>query len=209
MIIADIGNSFAHIFKEGEVYNLKIEDFLKEYKEKRVYFISVNKKFNFNNENWINLEPFIKPKNVYEGMGVDRKALILSVKDAIVIDAGSAITIDMVKDSKFTGGTILPGIWKLKECYAQISPALKIDDIKNISLNKLPTSDTNSAISYGIIAPIVALVKKINKENLPIICTGGDGEILANYLNAKYKKDLIFKSLLNIVRRLNVNNSPA
>jgi type III pantothenate kinase len=209
VILADIGNSFAHIYQNGEICDLKIEDFFKKYKAKKLFFITVNKRYDFKNKLWINLEPYIEIEGSYESMGVDRKALILSKKDAIIIDAGSAITIDVVKNSKFIGGTILPGIWKIKECYAQISTALKIDNIIDINLNKLPKNSTKESVSYGIIAPIIALVNAINKDNLPIVCTGGDGKILAKYLNAKYEKDLIFKSLLKIVRRLNVNNSTA
>ena len=134
-------------------------------------------------------------------MGIDRQTLLLSREDGIYIDAGSAITIDKKLNSKFVGGTILPGIWKVKECYADISPVLKIDDLAKISIDKLPTNSTKMSISYGIISPIVSLVKYINSEELPIYCCGGDGKLISNYIEkAVYIEDLIFEGIKKVIK---------
>ena len=208
MLIADIGNRFAHLYNGKEVLDLKIEDLIKDYSLKKLCYINVNpknKEFLKNSKYWIDLSNFIKIDGSYETMGIDRKALLLSRGDGIYIDAGSAITIDKKINSKFFGGVILPGIWIVKKSYKEISKALDIDKINRVNLESLPKSNTKDTISYGIIAPIIYLINSINKENLPIYCTGGDGKLIASYLeNAIYKKDLIFEGLVKVVKENNL-----
>ncbi len=205
MLLLDIGNTFAHLFDGKSVQILKVDEILKRYSDKKIYYINVNPKISSNlkkNPNWIDLSKYVSLNGAYEGMGIDRQVLCLSNNRGIFIDAGSAITIDKVIDSKFIGGAILPGIWRLKRCYQDISEKLIIDKIEDINIDKLPNSSTKESISYGIIAPIVALIKEINKENLPLYFTGGDGNIFVKYFkDAIYDEKLIFKSMANIVRR--------
>ena len=42
-------------------------------------------------------------------MGVDRRALCLSHENGIFVDAGSAITVDVVEEGRYQGGYIFPG----------------------------------------------------------------------------------------------------
>ncbi len=205
MLLVDIGNRFAHLYDGQNILNLEYEELFQRYSNNSLYYINVNLNLQnrlSKNRNWINLEPFVKLDGTYKEMGIDRKVLLLSGKDGIYIDAGSAITIDLKVNNKFIGGTILPGIWRVKECYKDISPLLSIDTLNEINLNKIPNSTTKDSISYGIIAPIVALVKKINKNNLPIYCCGGDGKLLAKYLGAKFDKFLIFKGMQNVIKEI-------
>ena len=204
MLLADIGNSFAHLYNSGEIKNLKIDDLINKYKDKKLYYINVNPRYKdrlLECKKWINLEDFVTLKNSYDSMGIDRKVLLLSRGDGIYVDAGSAITIDKKENNTFIGGTILPGIKALKEAYTKISPLLKIDTLEQISLDQLPNSSTSKSISYGIIAPIIALIKSINSTNLPIYCCGGDGELIAKYLdNAYFNKALIFEGMIKVIK---------
>jgi len=205
-LIADIGNRHAHI-KDKSSYKTLYYKELFNYKDSPLFYISVNKDFNQQAKdikNWINLEPYIKLEGAYEGMGVDRKALLLSRGDGIYIDAGSAITIDIKKKNRFIGGAILPGLWAQKEALFKISPVLKLDEIKKINLDILPKENTKATLLYGIIAPVVALIEKFKKSyNLPIYITGGDGELIASYIKeAEFKEDLIFEALEQIVKEI-------
>lgn len=203
MYLVDIGNRYAHLFDGKDILNLEYKELFKKYKNSKIYYINVNldiKDKLKQNSNWINLESFVKLDGSYNGMGIDRQVLLLSRDDGIYIDAGSAITVDLKINSKFIGGTILPGIWRVKECYKDISSLLKIDKIENININELPNYTTNQSISYGMIAPIIALIEKINNKNLPIYCTGGDGELLSNYLNGNFDKFLIFEGMQKVIK---------
>ena len=204
MILADIGNRFAHIKSNSSVQDLEIEELFKNYSNAKVCYINVNNSIKLrlkNFDNWIDLSKFVELDGAYRGMGIDRQVFCLSYENALFVDAGSAITIDLVKDGKFIGGTIVPGLWKLKDAFAQISPSLKIDEIKAIDISSLPNTNTKDTINYGIIAPIIALIVRV-REDLPIYFTGGDGKFLSQYFdNATYDRELIFKSMEKIARR--------
>ena len=206
MYLADIGNRYALLCNGKEIVDLEIDELIKEYRDKKLYYINVNphntKKLEVI-EDWINLEPFVELNGSYSGMGIDRQVLLLSASDGIYIDAGSAITIDLKRDNKFLGGTILPGIWRLKSCYEDISSKLAIDEISKIDINRLPLSNTQEAISYGVIAPIITLINSINRDNLPLYCCGGDGKLIASYLeNVTYNKELIFDGMKKVIKEI-------
>ena len=204
MYLADIGNRYAHLHDGETLSHLSVDDLIKNYSSKTVYYINVNpnniEKLSKVNS-WVDLSKYINLNGSYKGMGIDRQALLLSREDGIYIDAGSAITIDKKLNSKFVGGTILPGIWRVKECYADISSILKIDDLAKVNIDKLPTSSTKMSISYGIIAPIVSLVNSINSESLPIYCYGGDGKLISSYIDkSEYIEDLIFDGMKKVIK---------
>ena len=203
MYLVDIGNRYAHLFDGQKIVDLEYKELFQKYKNSKIYYINVNPtldKILTEYNNWINLAPFVKLKGVYKGMGIDRQVLLLSRDNGVYIDAGSAITIDLKIDNKFIGGTILPGIWRVKECYKEISPLLKVDTLDSININCLPNTTTKDSISYGIIAPIVALVEKINTKNLPIYCCGGDGKLLSRYLNGEFNRFLIFEGMKKVIK---------
>jgi type III pantothenate kinase len=203
--LVDIGNRYAHLYDGSSVTDLEYNELFKQYKDSSLYYINVNpdiKKLLESNSNWIDIEPFVKLDGSYSGMGIDRKVLLLSCDDGIYIDEFSAITEDLKKDNSFVGGTILPGLWRVKESYKEISSILAIDKINSIDISTLPNSTTSLSVSYGIIAPIVALVEKINSKNLPIYCTGGDGELLSKYLDAKFDKYLVFKGMQKVIKEI-------
>jgi len=204
-LLADIGNRYAHFNSGNTTIDMNIKELIELFIDKKLYYISVNPKTSRSLRaipNWINLADYVNLEGSYPTMGIDRQTLLLSRGDGIYIDAGSAITIDMKKESKFIGGTIIPGIWKQKMSYKEISSALHLDNIVDIDINTLPNNSTYETISFGIIAPIVALIEKINKNhNLPIYCCGGDGELIAKYINdAIYERDLIFEGMRKVIK---------
>ncbi len=141
----------------------------------------------------------LKLPNSYSSMGVDRKALCLSHKDGIFVSAGTAITVDIVRDGVYDGGFILLGIRAYLKAYATISPALESELNPNISLNKLPQT-TKDGISYGIIASIKTLIEK-NQQNRQLYISGGDGEFLASFFDhAIFDESLIFQGMKNALK---------
>ena len=202
--LVDIGNSYAHLYKGGEIITFKHENLFKEYAKSKLYYINVKHSLKERLKempHWIDLEPYVTLKGAYEGMGIDRKVLLLSRGEGLYIDAGSAITIDKYENGAFGGGVILPGISMQKQSYAQISPVLAIEELAPIDLEMLPKESTHSAVSYGIIAPIIALVEKINRSNLNVYCCGGDGELLSYYIkDAHYSNKYIFEGMQKVMK---------
>ncbi|UFH59608.1 type III pantothenate kinase [Sulfurovum mangrovi] len=191
-VLADIGNTHVHILDHGKIVHLEHEEALNRYQERKLYYISVSHAIDQKItalKNWENIAEKIVLKGAYDTMGVDRKALCLSHNNGIFIDAGSAITVDIVKEGIYKGGFILPGIKAYLEGYRRISPALDIRINQEIALDKLPLT-TKDGISYGIIASIKALIDQ-HRDDQTLYFTGGDGRFLSRFF-----KDAIFDERL-------------
>ena len=202
MILADVGNSYVHIWHDGRIEHLHLMEAIEKYGAKRVDYINVNTAHAqalATLEDWSDIAEHCLLEGAYGGMGIDRQALCLSHPDGIFIDAGSAITVDKVVNGVYQGGYILPGIHAYHKAYADISPVLDVALDKEVSLEVLPKS-TGGSISYGTIAPIVCAVEKI-RENLPAYCTGGDGAWMAGYVEqAVFDEALLFQGMISALR---------
>ena len=195
-LLCDIGNSFAHFYDGKRLWSVGHEE-LERYKDQKVCYINVKvdlKKRLEGFSNWIDLEPYIKIASAYEGLGVDRKALCLAVEEGVVVDAGSAITVDLMREGKHVGGFIYPGIKALEGAYASISSRLEYE-IEEPPSKRLPLS-TREAVSYGALVPLVEHIQRLHTR---VYITGGDGRLLASLMEgASYDRALIFKGLEKI-----------
>jgi type III pantothenate kinase len=132
-------------------------------------------------------------------MGVDRKALCLSCENGIFVDAGSAITVDVVREGRYEGGFILPGIKAYLQSYRSISPVLDIVLEENVEIDTLPRT-TKEQISYGIIASIQSLIQK-HRGDEALYFTGGDGAFLSTFFDgASYDETLVFQGMKYALR---------
>ncbi|PHO10503.1 pantothenate kinase [Malaciobacter canalis] len=201
MILCDIGNTTFHFLINGKEKKYFLNEKLPSFNQ-RVYYISVNdsgtKNLKSSNDDVIDLENYLEFKTKYKGMGVDRKIACIANKESIIVDAGSAITVDIMKKGKHKGGFILPGFKAIKDLYPNTSHKLQFDFNPKVNLDKIPLC-TQDAISYAILKSIIQPIKNIrNKQQ--IIFTGGDGEFLSKYFkNSIYKKDLIFENMKRII----------
>ena len=197
-LLCDIGNT-TFSFNDGR--KAFVDDFDISSIKEDVYYISVNQYWEKRlsmQENWINLRSFVNCKKYYKSMGIDRIMACEAVDSAIVIDAGSAITVDLVKDSVHEGGYIYPGLVALAKCYKEISPALEVSFNFDIDLAKMP-KNTEDALTYGAIAPLLSNIREISTE-LPVYLTGGDAERLLSFLpTATISHDLVFKGMKKLL----------
>ncbi|WP_044416303.1 type III pantothenate kinase [Halarcobacter anaerophilus] len=205
MILCDIGNTTYHFLIDGLHKKYLLQESLPKFKE-TIFYISVNdnaaKKLEKNQEKCVDLEEFLDFETKYKGMGIDRKVVCLGVENAIIVDAGSAITVDIMENFKHKGGFILPGISRFINTYKKISVKLDYEINTKVNLDTIPLC-TQDAISYSILKSIILPIKEISKDR-KIIFTGGDGEFLSKYFdNCIYKDDLIFKNMKGII---NANN---
>ena len=199
MIFCDVGNSSFDYFDNGLKIKkeLKIDSIIKD---KKVFYICVNdiiideiRKY----PNWVDLEPYVKMPKDYDGLGIDRKVISLSLSDALIIDAGSAITIDKVKNNEYECGFIYPGVFAMKKAYKNISNRLAFDFNFEVNFNLSP-KNTKDAISLGFLLPLYYGVMSL-KENLPIYLSGGDAKILSKvFKDAIIDESLIFKGMKKV-----------
>lgn len=197
ILLADIGNTHFHICNGKRVEHLSYEDAIDKYADETLYYISVKQEFDSEIstiKNWKNISKKIMLEGDYDTMGVDRKALCLSHRDGLFVDAGSAITVDVMKEGIYQGGYIFPGISAMLESYKSISPVLDTGLNEMISLEQLPAT-TKDGISYGIIASIKALIDK-HVQTHTLYFTGGDGKFLSSFFEeAVYDEMLIFDGM--------------
>ncbi|WP_419770545.1 MAG: type III pantothenate kinase [Candidatus Marinarcus sp.] len=201
MILCDIGNSTFHFLIEGKEQKYFLHENLPELK-KRIYFISVNEKATAKllsqYPTAINLEQYMKFETTYVGMGIDRKVACVGCENGVIVDAGSAITVDIMEDGVHKGGFILPGIKNFREIYPQISPKLDFDFSIKLNLDKIP-QNTKDAISYSILKAIILPIQEI-AHNKKLFFTGGDGEFLSSFFpDSSFKKDIIFENMKGII----------
>jgi type III pantothenate kinase len=206
MLLADIGNSYFHIYDGSEVEHLSYEEAIRKYSEEPLCYISVKEQLDSTIEEialWKNISAQMELKDAYETMGVDRKALCLSHDDGIFVDAGSAITVDMMQDGSYMGGFIYPGLRAMLDTYSAISPALETQLNETITLDRLPTT-TKDGISYGIIASIKALIDK-HSDGKKLYFTGGDGKFLSSFFkDATYDEMLVFDGMRKVIKETQI-----
>lgn len=178
-----------------------IDDYKFEKSDEIIHFICVNQKILSHTRdfaNWINLDKFIDKSKYYTTMGVDRIAGCEAITDGVIIDAGSAITVDIVSGGDFHGGYICLGLDESKQSYLNISSQLNYSYNFEQDFDKIP-KNSQDAITY---AQLGLLYKDVLSYNLPIYLTGGNSA----KMNLIFKKaivddKLIFKGMKNIMKK--------
>jgi len=202
IFLADIGNTYFHIYNGKEVEHLSYEDAIDKYADEKLCYISVKEQLDDKIDKikqWKNISHKMTLEGEYKTMGVDRKALCLSHTDGVFVDAGSAITVDVMKDGVYQGGFILPGLKAYVESYERISSILKTELNEAVSLSTLPLT-TKDGISYGIIASIKALIDK-HSDGKKLYFTGGDGKFLSTFFErAIYDEMLVFDGMRKVIK---------
>lgn len=202
MLLCDIGNTSYHFLEDGIDYKRDTKNFDPSTIKKEVNYICVNPKIKLilkDFPNWIDISIKLDMTKYYETMGVDRIVASEAINNGIIIDAGSAVTVDVVKDGVFQGGFIYPGLNAMSETYKNISSALNYPFNFDIDLNKLPKNSTD-AITYGYLKTLHA---EVTSHNIGIILTGGDAKEFAKiFPDAKIDESLIFRGMKKILQNM-------
>ncbi len=201
MLLCDIGNTTVSIY-DGKQVSKKLTRYFKPSTIKEeICYICVNpalKESIRSHSNWIDLASRVDYASYYPTMGIDRIMACEAVSDGVVVDAGSAITVDLVRGGKFEGGFIYPGVVAMQNAYKKISSQLDSSFNFELSLDKMP-KNTQDAITYGFIAP---LVKEVLSHKLSIYLCGGYADDLASFFSdAKVDELLVFKGMQKFIRK--------
>lgn len=152
-----------------------------------------------------------------ERMGIDRWLAMIAAyapmlqkkekQGIIVVDAGSALTIDVLRaDGHHLGGYIVPGLSMAQTAlFANTERVVRYDEaIENKSQlskqNKLG-NNTLQCVEYGVTNQLVALVQSVIDQypRYKIIFTGGDGELLAGFFPmGSFDSNLVLKGLWQV-----------
>lgn len=201
MILCDIGNTSVDLFQDGKRVKLSVDEFDPASIEDDLYFVSVNTDFNKRIQgylNWHDLREYIDWQKYYPTMGIDRIMLCEAVEDGVIVDAGSAITVDVMSDGLYHGGFISLGLRLAQEAYSRLSPALDMSFNFEVDLAKM-AKNTPDALTVGFLAPLIFKIESLGK---PLYITGGDGRLLSRFmLEAVVVEDLIFQGMKKLIEK--------
>ena len=128
-------------------------------------------------------------------MGVDRWLAIIAAYHqfkcaCVVVDAGSAITVDLVRgDGRHIGGYIVPGFGMMQKALFQGTS--KVSVVLDKSTGIAPGGSTQEAVSHGCLLMIKTMVDSAAKDLacteplVQIVVTGGDADSLVGVLGGK------------------------
>ncbi len=203
MVLCDIGNHSADFYHDGKIWSISCEEFADYCPSEKIYYISVNEKISNlikNHKYFIDIEPYFQLDTIYQGLGIDRVAACTAVSDGMIVDAGSAITVDIMSNSLHLGGYILPGLASYEQAFSQISDKLRFKLNMSVDFEALPQT-TSDALSFGVIKPILMVLNDSCKEK-KIYFTGGDGKFFSKYFNnSVYDRTLIFRGMKKVLEK--------
>ncbi len=201
MLLCDIGNTSYHFYDLHNDYKESVEHFDPSSVDEDVHYICVHPMIKKELEklpNWHDLEEKVDRSRYYDTMGIDRIMACEATENGVIVDAGSAITVDVVKDGVFQGGFIYPGLKAFERAYSSISDALTYELDADIDLSHLP-KNTPDALAYGFLS---GLIREITSHDLGIILTGGDAALFQRHLReAKVDRLLVFRGMLQSLGR--------
>jgi type III pantothenate kinase len=111
----------------------------------------------------------------------------LGFQNGIVVDMGTATTFDVLHNGGFAGGLIVPGISASMDALTENAAMLLPVSIK--WANRFVAKNTGDAMRSGILHGFLGqldflvrgIIKEIGIENIPIIATGGWGNMLLKH----------------------------
>ena len=99
----------------------------------------------------------------------------------LIVDAGSAITVDVVQDQTFCGGAILPGLTAMSETYPKISEKLPLVPLYPKTESVYPGKNTKDAIRNGLYWGTIGAIRQfydMRFTDAKLFLTGGDADYL-------------------------------
>lgn len=203
MLLCDIGNSFYHFYKNGAFWKEEAYKLPNLKTKEPIYTISVNDKALKRLKEYyevIEIAEFCSINSGYAGLGVDRAFACMALDDGMVVDAGTAITVDVMQGGVHLGGFILPGFAAMKSAFDSISDKLDVGVNFGVDLNGLP-QNTKDGISFGMIYPVISAIENSSRGKF-IHFTGGDGQFLSRFFdNSIVDELLVFKGMQKALKR--------
>jgi len=150
---------------------------------------NINENFTRLGKKYFNINPMFVMER---GLGADRIVDILAAKklypekELLIIDFGTATTFDMIKDSTYMGGCILPGIkLSINALFSNTAALPKIEFTNPETVLGINTiSQINAGIFYGNVGAIKELISQYKNffPNTYVIATGGQGQKISEYI---------------------------
>lgn len=145
-----------------------------------------------------------------ETLGLDRFLVCLgaakesSQKNVVVIDSGSACTIDLMTSERiYSGGVIMPGVKIIQRVMAERLPELPV--VPESIPETWPGKSTAECIEWGVNGGFIFAIRgfisqyRSMVDEMDLYVTGGHGKQLLNWLGnegaIRYRKNLIWDGM--------------
>ncbi len=150
-------------------------------------------------------------KNPYEDhrkLGADRWLAVLAAAKRVegaclVVDCGSAITVEMCSGGNYLGGYIVPGYGLMRNALYSDTSQVKV--VGSLGARMGPGNSTEQAVNQGLWCALVGLVElshrqlvlECGEKDVKVLVCGGDGEALVKLLtiDAEWVPDLVMEGL--------------
>lgn len=140
---------------------------------------------NYNTPNTLGVDRFLVANAAYQESG----------KRVIVIDAGSAITIDLMSEAGiYMGGVIMPGLQIQKQAIGDYLPELP--DIESVIPKDWPGKSSKECLEWGVNGALQFAVNGFVKrymamnDNTDLYITGGDSEFIESAIDVNFESRL-------------------
>jgi type III pantothenate kinase len=233
-IYLDIGNSYIKAAKQGEIgWNVLRHvrtvsvDILAEFisgidEVEKVVVSSVRQdvvdelEYRLDGKTFLNITsslipPYYLDYDTPRTLGIDRFLACLGAggltsKNVVVIDAGTACTVDlMTSDKIFRGGVIMPGLDLFHKSMRQ--NLVELPPVERRLPDKWPGKSTRESLQWGIngvfLMSILSCIDRYERElgGVDVYVTGGDAVFILEHLGKerqiKHRSDLIFEGMVN------------
>jgi len=140
-------------------------------------------------------------------IGADRVANVIGAfyeygKNSIILDFGTAITVDVLHEGKFLGGSITPGIltmlYSLFKNAAKL-PLINLDEIPKSSIGRNTADNIRIGIlkvlAYGL-NDVIEDIKNELSSDMKVVVTGGQSKMILPVLKYDvYDPDITLKGM--------------
>ena len=124
-------------------------------------------------------------------------------RPAVVVDVGTAITVDLVSaDGAFQGGAILPGIGMSARAFHQFTDLLPLIEMCELAAPPSPLgADTiaamKSGLYWGAVGGVRELIARLPADDPQVYLTGGAAPLVAPLLSpdARYEPHLVLAGI--------------
>lgn len=152
-------------------------------------------------------------------VGIDRLLNVVAVNElrsidrpAIVVDSGTATTVDVIAaDGAFEGGAILPGLAlsaKALHEYTALLPFVSVAELGEATpepLGRNTREAIRSGLFWGQLGAVKELIDRQAGADVEIFVTGGGGALLAEHLpKARFESHLPLQGLVLIAERTQI-----
>ncbi len=132
---------------------------------------------------------------------------------AVIVDSGTATTVDVVsEEGTFIGGAILPGLALSALAlhhYTALLPLVSVDELGEQTpeaLGRNTRAAIQSGLFWGQLGAVKELIERQSGSKAQVFVTGGGGALLATYLpNARLEPHLALQGLVMLGQIMGTN----